>query len=285
MADEIRKVAFYGKGGIGKSTTSSNVSAAISHMGHKVLQVGCDPKRDSIATLCGNLMPTILDQAKANPRMNAALLDQVLFTGYNGVLGMESGGPSPGTGCAGKGVFMALQLLEQFQVIKRYEVTFVLFDVLGDVVCGGFAQPMRAGFAREIYLITCGEILTLYQVNNIARAVSKLQSAGAKIGIAGLINNMRGVPHEREIVDEFGREIGLPVIEHIPRSRLVQEAENQGKTVIEAMPDSSQANVYRSLATKVLSSRETFVPGTVNMRRIKEIVHSFDQGTKEVAVG
>lgn len=283
MADDARKVAFYGKGGIGKSTTASNVSAAISYMDHKVLQVGCDPKRDSIATLCGKLMPTILDQVKASPRMSANLMDQVVFTGYNGVLGMESGGPSPGTGCAGKGVFMALQMIEQFQVIKRYGVTFVIFDVLGDVVCGGFAQPMRGGFAREIYLVTCGELLTLFQVNNIARAVAKLHGAGADVGIAGLINNMREVANEEAIVEAFAREIGVPVIQHVPRSRLVQQAENQGKTVIEAFPHSPQSDVYRELAVKILDNKSKFVPGTITMRQIKEIVHSFDSGKQQTA--
>lgn len=282
IADNVRKVAFYGKGGIGKSTTASNVSAAISHIGHKVLQVGCDPKRDSIATLCGKLMPTILDQVKANTRMNAALMDQVVFVGYNGVLGMESGGPSPGTGCAGKGVFMALQMMEQFQVIKRFGVSFVLFDVLGDVVCGGFAQPMRGGFAREIYLVTCGEMLTLFQVNNIARAVVKLHDAGADVGVAGLINNMRGMANEEAIVEAFAAEIGVPVIQHVPRSRLVQESENQGKTVIEAFPDSPQSVVYRELAARILDNKSKFIPGTITMRQIKEIVHSFDSGNKPV---
>lgn len=284
MADSVRKIAIYGKGGIGKSTTSCNISAAISHMGHKVLQVGCDPKRDSIATLCGHLMPTILDQLKATQRMTANQIDQVVFTGYNGVLGMESGGPSPGTGCAGKGVFMALQLIEQFQVIKRYGVDFALFDVLGDVVCGGFAQPMRAGFAREIYLVTCGEMLTLFQVNNISRAVSKLHEAGANVGVAGIINNMRGVPNEEVIVEEFAKQVGLPVMQHIPRSRLVQEAEIQGKTVIEAFPDSPQAEVYRSLARKILDNTETFIPSNISMRQIKDIVHSFDSGKRQAAV-
>lgn len=267
----VKKIAIYGKGGIGKSTTSSNLSAALSHMGEKVLQVGCDPKRDSIATLCGKLMPTILGQALESTRMTQEIMDKLVFTGYNGVLGCESGGPRPGRGCAGKGVNLALRLLDEFRVVERYQVTFVLYDVLGDVVCGGFAQPMRSGYASETYLVTCGEVLTMYQVNNIAKAVVKLHAAGAEVGVAGLINNMRGIPDEERIVEDFAQLLGVPVIQHVPRSRLVQQAESQGKTVIEAFPDSDQAEVYRSLARKVLANEKTYIPKIATFRDIKEI--------------
>ncbi len=228
------------------------------------MQIGCDPKRDSLSTLCGRLMPTIMDQTRKAQKFTQESIEKVVFTGYNGVLGCESGGPRPGAGCAGKGVNLALQLLDKYKTLEKHEVTFVIYDVLGDVVCGGFAQPMRAGYAKEIYLVTCGETLTLYQVNNIGRAVVKLHDGGAEVGVAGLINNMRGVLHEQEIIEEFARELGLPVIYHIPRSKTVQKAEFQGKTTIEAYPESEQARVYRELAGKILANRKTHIPKTTN---------------------
>ena len=270
--NQIRKIAIYGKGGIGKSTVSSNVSAALSKSGEQVMQVGCDPKRDSIATLCGKLMPTILGRIGEAKKVTEEMLTSVVFQGFNGVLGCESGGPKPGMGCAGKGVNLALQLLDQFQIFEKYGVTFVLFDVLGDVVCGGFAQPMRSGYAREIYLVTCGEALTLFQVNNIIKAAHKLAGMGADVGIAGIIDNMRGVSREREIVEEFASLVGIPIIEHIPHSKTVQDAEMQGKTVIEAFPESEQADVYRRLAKNILENRSVYIPNPITMDDIKRIL-------------
>ena len=272
MENTVKQIALYGKGGIGKSTVSSNVSAALSKMGEQVMQVGCDPKRDSIATLCGKLMPTILGRIGEAKKVTEEMLTSVVFQGFNGVLGCESGGPKPGMGCAGKGVNLALQLLDQFQIFEKYGVTFVLFDVLGDVVCGGFAQPMRSGYAREIYLVTCGEALTLFQVNNIIKAAHKLAGMGADVGIAGIIDNMRGVSREREIVEEFGSLVGIPIIEHIPHSKTVQDAEMQGKTVIEAFPESEQADVYRRLAKNILENRSVYIPNPITMDDIKRIL-------------
>lgn len=282
---KLRKIAIYGKGGIGKSTTSSNLSAALSHLGEKVFQVGCDPKRDSIATLCGQLMPTILERTRDSVRVVQEMVDEVIFTGYNGVKGCECGGPAPGTGCAGKGVDLALKLLDKFNVYERYGATFVLYDVLGDVVCGGFAQPMKDGYAQEIYIVTCGELLTLYQINIILSAVAKLHKAGADVGVAGIINNMRGVPHEREIVEDFASLIGVPVIQHVPRSKTVQEAELLGKTVVEAFPDSPQAAVYRSLAEKVVQNKDIYVPTPTNMKQLKELVRRYQVADDVPGVG
>lgn len=270
----LRKIAVYGKGGIGKSTISSNLSAALSHMEEVVMQVGCDPKRDSISTLCGKLMPTILDQLREGAITEERLL-QVIHRGYNGIWGVESGGPKPGLGCAGGGVMEALRLLEKHNVFGRYGVTFALFDVLGDVVCGGFAQPMRAGYAREVYIVTCGETLTLLQINNIARSIRNMHERGADCACAGLINNMRGIPNEDKIVEEVAALMGLPVVAHIPRSDTVQAAEFLAQTVIQACPNSAQAEVYRGLAERILSNDQVYIPQPISLKEIKPIVQKY----------
>jgi nitrogenase iron protein NifH len=266
-----RRIAIYGKAGIGKSITSSHLSAALSHMGEKVLQVGCDPKRDSVALLCGGIMPTILEQLKMvdaeteEPlQMTEEILDKVIFKGYNDIVCCESGGPRPGIGCAGRGVLVAVQLLEEFNVLKRFGISFAIYDVLGDIVCGGFSQPMRSGSAKEIYIVTCGELLTLYITNEILKAVKRIINEGIDVGVAGLIDNQRNVPHEKEIVEEFAKKVGVPVMAHVPRSLKVQEAEAMGKTVLEAFPDSEQSEVYRGLAKKVLENSYTYTPSPLS---------------------
>ncbi|UCF79061.1 MAG: hypothetical protein JSW03_02060 [Candidatus Eiseniibacteriota bacterium] len=262
-----RRIAIYGKAGIGKSITSGHLSAALAGMGEKVMQVGCDPKRDSVALLCHEIMPTILEQFKMvdaetdEPvEMSEELLDKVIFKGFNDVVCCEAGGPRPGIGCAGRGVLVAIQLLEDYNILQKYDVSFAIYDVLGDVVCGGFAQPMRAGNAKEIYLVTCGEPLTLYITNEIFKAVKRINGEGVEVGVAGLIDNQRMIAHEAEIVEAFAERVGVPVIEHVPRSVKVQEAEAEGKTVMEAFPDSDQAKVYRSLAKKVLENKYVYLP-------------------------
>ncbi|MBI3014355.1 MAG: hypothetical protein HYY65_04695 [Candidatus Tectomicrobia bacterium] len=285
-----RKIAIYGKAGIGKSITSSHISAALSEMGEKVglMQVGCDPKRDSIALLCGGIMPTVLeklrmiesdslgDEDTGPVELTDVKLDEVIFSGYNGIVCCEAGGPRPGMGCAGRGVLVAINILDEFKVYERNNVGFAIFDVLGDVVCGGFAQPMRAGQAHEIYIVTCGEILALYISNEIMRAVNRIRSEGVNVGLAGLIDNQRNVPFEREIVEEFARRTGVPVILHVPRSPKVQEAEIMCKTVIEAFPESDQALVYRSLARKVYENQYIYAPAPLNgLDEVVDVVRTY----------
>lgn len=268
-----RQIAIYGKGGIGKSTISANLSAALSHHGIQILQVGCDPKHDSTSLLNnGKLLPTILDRTR-NGGATKELVEEAIFTGYNGVLCAESGGPEPGIGCAGRGVMVALQLLSDFSVYENYGIDLAIYDVLGDVVCGGFAQPIRRGFAEEIYLICSGELLALYSVNNLAKGIRAVTEENERFKVGGLINNMRGVISEQEIVTEFSKQIGVPIISHIPRSKEVQQAELQGKTVIEALPNSKQAKIYRDLATKVLGNKIRVVPEPIELEDIIEIIN------------
>ena len=191
----MRKIAIYGKGGIGKSTTTSNLSAALSHMGYRVMQVGCDPKADSTKGLMGGKrIPTVLEQLRA--KGEALTLEDVVFRGYNGVLCVESGGPTPGVGCAGRGIISAFEKLADLEAFETYQPDIVIYDVLGDVVCGGFAMPIRDGYAREVFIVSSGEMMALYAANNIAQAVRNFAGRGyARLG--GLILNARNTENER----------------------------------------------------------------------------------------
>ncbi|TAK29606.1 MAG: hypothetical protein EPO21_21010 [Chloroflexota bacterium] len=277
VRDRPRKISIYGTGGVGKSTVSSNLSAALVMFGERVYQVGCDPKRDSIATICGELRPTILDTARETGRVNRNVLKELVYQGRdydNRLFGSECGGPTPGRGCAGKGVAMALRYLEQYHIIDDLAATFVIYDVLGDTVCGGFANPLR--LTRSVYIVANGELATIVQAMKIAQSIQAVAHSGVEVGIAGVIDNMRGVPDERKIVETVFGEAGLPVIHHIPRSPYVQEAENLKRTVVQTFPDSEQAAEYVSLARKVLENDRVVVPDKPlpNSRRIKELIAS-----------
>lgn len=247
------KIAVYGKGGIGKSTTTSNLSAALSVAGYKVMQIGCDPKSDSTKCLMGGVrIPTVLDQIRDKGNSNVTLED-IVFTGFNGVLCVEAGGPTPGIGCAGRGIITAFEKLEELGAYEYYKPDIVLYDVLGDVVCGGFAMPIRGGYADHVLIVTSGEMMALYAASNIASAVHNFGKRGyAKM--AGIILNSRNVENEVELVTKAAQEMGEEIISIIPRDKAVQMAEGQGKTVIDALPDSDMADAYRMLAEKVMEA-------------------------------
>lgn len=246
------KIAIYGKGGIGKSTISSNLSVALAKRGYKVMQIGCDPKADSTIQLHGGKAVTsILDTIRAKGAR--AVLEDLVTVGSEGVLCAEAGGPTPGMGCAGRGIITAFEALEERNAFNIYQPDIVIYDVLGDVVCGGFAMPIRQGYADKVFIVTSGENMAIYAAANIASAVKSFEDRGyASLG--GLILNRRGVKREQEKVEELSLDINADIIASLDYSALVCEAEELGKTVMEVYPDSDMAAEYMKLADAVLAA-------------------------------
>ena len=246
------KIAIYGKGGIGKSTTVSNVAAALAESGLKVMQIGCDPKADSTIQLRhGEPVPTVLDLYKE--KKQALQLEDMVRIGYNGVICVEAGGPTPGLGCAGRGIITALEKLKETGAYETYQPDVILYDVLGDVVCGGFTMPMRNGYADKVFILTSGENMAIHAAANIAMAVENFKNRGyATLG--GLILNRRDVPREEEKVQELADDFHTSVIGTLSHSEQVILAEEQGKTLMECYPDSAMAAEYRALARAMVEA-------------------------------
>jgi nitrogenase iron protein NifH len=246
----MKKTAVYGKGGIGKSTTTSNISAALAEAGYTVMQIGCDPKADSTRTLTGGIpIPTVLDLLR---RQGDVELSDIVTVGALGVLCVESGGPAPGVGCAGRGIITAFDKLAELGAYEAYAPDVVLYDVLGDVVCGGFSQPIRGGYADEVVIVSSGEMMSLYAASNIATAVRNFAPQGYA-RLRGIVQNSKGIEDEDGLVKRAAAELETSVIFRLPRHPDVQRAEAKGKTVVEAYPQSEMSEQYRKLARLVVA--------------------------------
>lgn len=272
MSKEIRQIAIYGKGGIGKSTTTQNLTAGLAESGKKIMVVGCDPKADSTRLLLGTLAQrTVLDTLRETG--DDVELDTIMRTGFGGIKCVESGGPEPGVGCAGRGIITSIGLLEQLGAYTD-DLDYVFYDVLGDVVCGGFAMPIREGKAKEIYIVASGEMMALYAANNIAKGIAKFaQKGGVRLG--GIICNSRNVDREIDLLRAFSAELGTQLIYFVPRDNVVQRAEINRKTVIEYEPKSKQADEYRQLAKAIDKNTHFSIPKPMSQERLEEILMEY----------
>ncbi|QDR79372.1 nitrogenase iron protein [Sporomusa termitida] len=267
MSKKIKQIAIYGKGGIGKSTTTSNISASLSKLGYKVMQFGCDPKADSTNTLRGGTyIPTVLDTLREKNKVQA---EDVIYKGFNGVYCVEAGGPAPGVGCAGRGIITAVQLLKQLKVYDELDLDVVIYDVLGDVVCGGFAVPIREGIAEHVFTVSSADFMAIYAANNLFKGIQKYSNSGGAL-LGGLIANSINLPYAKEIIDDFVHRTQTQVVEYVPRSVTVTQAELQGKTTIEAAPNSEQAKIYSRLAKRVVETVESKVPSPLETAELRE---------------
>ncbi|MDP3428030.1 MAG: nitrogenase iron protein, partial [Humidesulfovibrio sp.] len=270
----MRKVAIYGKGGIGKSTTTQNTVAGLVEMGRKVMVVGCDPKADSTRLLLGGLaQKSVLDTLRDEGE--DVELDNIRKRGYGDCWCVESGGPEPGVGCAGRGIITSINMLESLGAYHETEdLDYAFYDVLGDVVCGGFAMPIRDGKAEEIYIVCSGEMMAMYAANNICKGIMKYAQSGT-VRLGGLICNSRNVDNEKEMIEELARQIGTQMIYFVPRDNMVQRAEINRKTVIEFDPTAGQADHYRSLARAIDGNEMYVIPKPLEMESLEKLLMDF----------
>ncbi len=271
---DMRKIAIYGKGGIGKSTTTQNTVAGLVEMGKNVMVVGCDPKADSTRLLLGGLaQKTVLDTLREEGE--DLELEDVLKLGYKATRCVESGGPEPGVGCAGRGIITSINLLEQLGAYDPdKKIDYVFYDVLGDVVCGGFAMPIRDGKAEEIYIVCSGEMMAMYAANNICKGIVKFAEAGV-VRLGGIICNSRKVDNEKSMIEEFAQRLGTQMIHFVPRDNMVQKAEINRKTVIEFEPTHSQADEYRALCRKIDQNKMLVIPKPLTMPELEELLINY----------
>jgi nitrogenase iron protein NifH len=282
----LRQIAFYGKGGIGKSTTSQNTLAALADLGQKILIVGCDPKADSTRLILhAKAQDTILSLAAAAGSVEDLEIEDVMKVGYKDIRCVESGGPEPGVGCAGRGVITSINFLEENGAYEG--VDYVSYDVLGDVVCGGFAMPIRENKAQEIYIVMSGEMMAMYAANNISKGILKYANSGG-VRLGALVCNERQTDKELELAEALAKKLNTKLIHFVPRDNIVQHAELRRMTVIEFAPESKQAEEYRVLAKKIHENAGGgVIPTPITMDELEDLLmsHGIMKAIDETQVG
>ena len=282
MSDKLRQIAFYGKGGIGKSTTSQNTLAALTEIGQKILIVGCDPKADSTRLILhSKAQDTVLSLAAEAGSVEDLEIEDVMKVGYKDIRCVESGGPEPGVGCAGRGVITSINFLEENGAYDG--VDYVSYDVLGDVVCGGFAMPIRENKAQEIYIVMSGEMMAMYAANNISKGILKYANSGG-VRLGGLVCNERQTDKELELAEALAGKLGTKLIHFVPRDNIVQHAELRRMTVLEYDPECKQAQEYRQLANKVHNNAgKGVIPTPITMEELEDLLMEFGIMSREDA--
>ena len=262
------------RGGIGKSTTTQNTVAGLAEMGKKVMVVGCDPKADSTRLLLGGLaQKSVLDTLREEGE--DVELEDIRRMGFGGTWCVESGGPEPGVGCAGRGIITSINMLESLGAYEESEeLDYAFYDVLGDVVCGGFAMPIRDGKAQEIYIVCSGEMMAMYAANNICKGIRKYaESGGVRLG--GLICNSRNVDNEYEMIAELASKLGTQMVYFVPRDNDVQRAEINRQTVIEWNAEAPQAQHYRNLAKAIDGNQMFVIPNPLEIEQLEQLLLDF----------
>jgi light-independent protochlorophyllide reductase subunit L len=266
------KLAVYGKGGIGKSTTSCNISVALARRGKKVLQIGCDPKHDSTFTLTGYLIPTIIDTLAAKDyHYENVWHEDVIHKGYGGVDCVEAGGPPAGAGCGGYVVGETVKLLKELNAFDEYDI--ILFDVLGDVVCGGFAAPLN--YADYCLIVTDNGFDALFAANRIAASV-KEKSRTHPLRLAGLIGNRTS---KRDLINKYISHVTMPVLEVLPLIEDIRVSRVKGKTLFEMAEKEPELNYvcdyYLNIADQILARPEGVVPQPASDRDLFTLLSDF----------
>ncbi len=268
----MKQIAVYGKGGIGKSTLSANISAALSLNNKRILQIGCDPKHDSTKLLMRGLsIPTVLDYIKTKSPLEYRKSD-ILFEGFGKIGCIEAGGPKPGVGCAGRGIITAFELLETLHIKDNYDM--IVYDVLGDVVCGGFAVPIRREYSDSIFIVTSGEYMSLYAANNILRGIQNYDENRPRL--LGILYNSRNVKNEDDRVYKFAEAVKLPVFTRIPRDDIFARAEKANVTVLELTQNEKNpvADIFKGIAKRICEGTEHFAANPLTDDELEALILS-----------